>query len=543
MFRTHMPLALALAGALLLAACSSSKKPEPAPEPAPPPAAEPVPEPSAIDLPEGHGLDDVAEDGKPQSFVLAAGASQRYADTVFSCPAGGDDCTITVTSTLGTVSATSTGGMATAALHVTMPPSGLTQEQIEGLGELLADGGDGVMSVISGLGTGIGQLDVGYGQAPAIKTAAGSPAFSSASAPPSIDDWMGSALERTNADGTVDRVAVYAPASAPAGTDTTFAIKHGNAAGNSNDVSLPNGTAVAVAITGPSSYVPAEVAPGTTPPSGITITLSATLTSVSFLGTYDGVAGTFTCAGAANDTCAIARGADNMVTATLSGATLIFVASDPNAVIPGSSDSFSAFGWWLQTPDGDDEIENYGSYAFVEGTAVSHTTLRTLAGTATYKGPAAGRYVKREKGGQFAMSGAFTASARLTANFDYSVTDAQNNTSTGVSLSGRITGFKDADGNSLGFRRLTLQEDAVTADSGTLQAFSGGAKFDAHGTLTSTTAADVDDAWTASFYDQTGTAQPSTVAGTFGAAAGAFANSGSADSGYAAVAGAFSASK
>ena len=85
-----------------------------APPPPPPPA------PKDLALPTGHGL--TVDSAGGDTFTVMAGETKKFGNTNFACPADGEDCTVTVTSTLGTVSATYTGGMVTAALD--KPPAG-----------------------------------------------------------------------------------------------------------------------------------------------------------------------------------------------------------------------------------------------------------------------------------------------------------------------------------------------------------------------------------------------------------------------------------
>ena len=157
-----------------------------------------------------------------------------------------------------------------AALYVP-PPTEFTAQQTSELATLLLTPTKTVDA-----GKEVGQLQVAYGEAPSIKTANGKPAFSAAAAPPAIEGWTAAALERTNADGSVDYVAVYS--NAMAGDSTTFAKKYGIHVGDRNNVStadtIPDVTRIldnAVA----DGFIPSEFGKTVVPSADVTIKIAA----------------------------------------------------------------------------------------------------------------------------------------------------------------------------------------------------------------------------------------------------------------------------
>ena len=129
------------------------------------------------------------------------------------------------------------------------------------------------------------------------------------------------------------------------------------------------------------------------------------------------------------------------------------------------------------------------------GTAV--TDLSAATGSATYRGPAAGRYAVYEPDTGDSDIGSFTASATLQADFD---TDM---------VSGTITGFSNNSSWSLG-----LKQSAIS--NGTAGVATNGVTWTIDGIP------DDSGAWEAGFYSNLGggtiTYQPHGIAGTFEAA-------------------------
>ena len=105
------------AALLILAACGGggsdiTRRPPPVQDP-PPPQAHPV------SLPDAHDLAGWLTANPGGTVSVPAGEHRDVGGVRFSCPAGGADCAVTVTAEDGTITATSTDGMASAML---VPP-------------------------------------------------------------------------------------------------------------------------------------------------------------------------------------------------------------------------------------------------------------------------------------------------------------------------------------------------------------------------------------------------------------------------------------
>ena len=203
--------------------------------------------------------------------------------------------------------------------------------------------------------------------------------------------------------------------------------------------------------------------------------------NIAVAGTYDGVAGTYTCA-----TCAIEDGDDddNDITAAdfssdafvmLAAGERSFVNNTSWAFKPGSitsrvkaedqadqDDAFLYFGVWSSIPDNING-DTYNFRYVAGGGAESGTDVDNfdqLIGPATFRGGAVGRYVTRgQVGGQNAKIGTFTATATLNAHFG--VADPL----TAGTLSGSITDFRE-DGSPLAGWRVTLGGGGSPANVG-----------------------------------------------------------------------------
>ena len=89
----------------------------------PPVVVEPVPPvPVALALPADHTLLDDLAFGQSQVLELAPGTSETRGTVMFSCPAGGDPCVITITKSLDKVVAEYTGGAAAAVTTIVVYP-------------------------------------------------------------------------------------------------------------------------------------------------------------------------------------------------------------------------------------------------------------------------------------------------------------------------------------------------------------------------------------------------------------------------------------
>ena len=159
--------------------------------------------------------------------------------------------------------------------------------------------------------------------------------------------------------------------------------------------------------------------------------------------------------------------------------------------------------------------------------------IEALSGSATYTGAAAGQWSERAAGARDGASGAFTADATLTADFDQTPW---------LALSGTINDFRNASGNVLGSWTVTLANGG--RDGGTMH----GGGFVKKG-LTSGAADGVNwsGGWVAQFFRRSATdphtALPTAVGGVFLAHHGTPAMAESGDQGFVGVIGAFGAEK
>ena len=235
-------------------------------------------------------------------------------------------------------------------------------------------------------------------------------------------------------------------------------------------------------------------------------------------GTYRGIDGTFTCPTG----CTVTTAADGTVTIVNGNGDMQFTPEDVIATYDKADDGYVYFGWWLNKPD--KNTDDHMVEAFAGGNNIA-TAPAGLEGTATYMGPAAGKYVTKsftDGDPTDAQVGHFNATATLTANFG---PDKVGDLLADM-ISGSVTGFEQ-DGESLGTWKVSLKEATIDPSgsfaSTTDMNFGGATSGDAG-------------LWQGQFYGPGATPaadQPGTAAGTFDALVG--------DSGY--VTGAFGAQK
>ena len=435
----------------------------------------------AVALPDRHTLDSWLTHNPDGSLTVPAGEHRDAGGLRFSCPADGGDCTLTVTSEDGAVAVSSTGGAATAGplpaaaarLAGTPPPAPSAQT--------------------------------------APSTAAGATAHGIASAIVSLGD-----------DALTDPFVSWPVSDRPLTLGVPYHVLPlslhklskgilGGELDNDDDPSTPTGFAAADA-----------------PPA-----ISGWSGSARAWSRADGAGGTTV------DTVTLYAKAD-------------------------SGESYLAFGYWARVPgSGAAGIGTFGNdpthhsihktkrnplslnAAWPRGANVfaagrhhywpgGWSQLDALAGAATYAGAAAGLYSERAAGARDGASGAFTADAALTADFDARY----------VRLSGRIDNFRDASGAPLGDWTARLANDSGGLTGG---GFNGGG-FAVSGNVAG--AADGrgwSGGWVAQFFRRSAadpqTAHPTAVGGAFQAHRGTPAMAASDDAGFVGVIGAFGAGK
>ena len=230
-------------------------------------------------------------------------------------------------------------------------------------------------------------------------------------------------------------------------------------------------------------------------------------------GYFGGARGTYTCDGDGTHTCTSAvAGSNGGVILSGTGQTWTFTPNDrAMAKVPDSE--YQNFGWWLRKTDA-----GYTVHAFtgsMGGTAISD--IAPVGGTATYTGPAAGKYSIYDSGPK---GGHFTAMVELKA--DFGTTDAGSE----GTISGMIDSFM---GDTAGMDTWMVKLPALDlATAGTFAAATAGTPTDAEkpvwsiGDAAGATAADSE--WGGSLHSPNAGGTPQVAVGTFSANYGVIGN-------------------
>ena len=146
-------------------------------------------------------------------------------------------------------------------------------------------------------------------------------------------------------------------------------------------------------------------------------------------GSYNGAAGTYTCAGGADD-CTVTLDAMGMLTAMSDG--WIFT-PDMGATSDVPDADYLQYGFWLKrTTDAMDAVTYDEVETFAASSAAESGNVGSVTGSATYRGGSSGVYVRNvyNTDGTIdrATSGHFTAAAALTATFGQVNDDAGEGT-------------------------------------------------------------------------------------------------------------------
>ena len=307
--------------------------------------------------------------------------------------------------------------------------------------------------------------------APALGTATGGKAV-----------WTGHIVSRERSGGWIENVVIYSDIMAP--TPESFEKAYGG---------LNPGTAADKVESGDFNMTPA---PGATRYEGITLRMHAgdpTATGPStssqtafwklvspnpdvdmgddfgglgdptapadagatFMGSFDGVPGTFECRQTARDCEATQRaGTDSSEPDRfISTEKWSFTADSKDTMVgsPRQDGDYLTLGFWLMEPD--DARGNYSYAPYYAGRDVFQVLrIDGLTGKATYAGPAVGKYAVREFRSEEAYKGIFTADASLAVDFKV--------TGPGT-VEGSISNFVSADGHNLGDWQVDLMETAI----------------------------------------------------------------------------------
>ena len=222
-------------------------------------------------------------------------------------------------------------------------------------------------------------------------------------------------------------------------------------------------------------------------------------------GTFDGVSGQFTCTTAP---CTVTTNAESELEASDNWR---FTPTSPlTDMVKVPDDAYAYFGWWLNKPKANDGVHDVEVFAGGTTGHEASTVHDDIVGSASYTGPAAGKYVtKTFKAGVQTEAGVghFTATANLVAKFG-AADDA------GM-LGGTVTSFMLDDTTSAPWR-VTL-EDADLSNGQAI--FNGNTNVNFGGGFVDADAANTVGTWQGSFYGggATDADAPSTVAGTFDA--------------------------
>ena len=345
---------------------------------------------------------------------------------------------------------------------------------------------------------------------------------------PPITGWESAVMTGTRSGGKAS-ANVYSNVEAP--KDELFAVVYD---GQTTDITDADADANAA------NWAKARIAPGATYAGGGT--------SGDVAGTFDGVAGTFTCTA----TCPAPadfptrRSNGSFIAGSLPAGTWEFKADDKDATVKVADTDHLSFGYWLSKSSAGIPTNFRVWYGGSKDVAAS-AAVTALDEAVTYTGAAAGKYVVKDDIANTATPGYFTATTELMADFRASQIPTTAGADNVAIVSGTISEFMDGDTQPMDDLALTLSgylsydttentlnvrsddhldhdDDAGTAAvaSNTVKAKSGGAS---HGTVGS---------WEAQFFgSEKNTNLPTGVAGAFQATVG----------GQAAVVGGFGASK
>ena len=235
------------------------------------------------------------------------------------------------------------------------------------------------------------------------------------------------------------------------------------------------------------------------PPSSASYIYSDTHREPSFRGAFDGVPGLFECARTSGACTLTADGNGKLRQGA--GDRWQFIADAPNdATVAVRDADFRYFGWWVEEPNEagpNGFVYKFATFSGGSAPFEPDTTMAAVAGTATFEGQSAGRYVTRFSPDGSAVAGTFTADAELTADFGDGVQAG--------TLEGTMTHFHDQDGDHLDWE-ITLASDEIGS--------TGAVEGDATGRIQSNQSGT--GSWTASFFgNDRNDGRPGSLSGEF----------------------------
>jgi hypothetical protein len=247
---------------------------------------------------------------------------------------------------------------------------------------------------------------------------------------PNVGDarWSGMMFENSEPAAATEHVALYTDIETP--KDKKFSAEYDTSGGLvlGNEVLVLSGLIEAGDLPAPGTKFIYEAAldPGSTDPTPQHVR--------GFGGTFHGIAGNYSCS-SSRPLCSLAN-SNGKYTAE---GNWTFTPNDRQATVKVQDPDYIRFGWWQSTPDkaGTDGKYTYAFQTFSGGSEAFTGMVNVVEGTATYKGPAAGRYVTQDTFAGTANAGSFTAKAELVADFDM----AADGVTTGTSISGKVANF------------------------------------------------------------------------------------------------------
>ena len=509
------------------------------------PMPEPEPTPVAVTVPDAMYLND-ANMPMEGMTTIAAGGTYESGGVMFSCAAGGEACELNI---MADGSVTSTGGDVTAmlteaAMTQVAAAKLMYRDQIIGKDRAIeaaanlpaasAGGVPGEAAIIINRG----------GSGPASVTSAGY-SKSEGTILSNGDVWVGTRLMQT-AGGNTNHLFVYTdkePATriqfynwdGDATTPSLYADTVTDARTAPADATTVI-TPLALGGTGatfsdstadltrfPKAQLPKEGSKTESYQVNDASTPGGTNDRVSIPGNYNGAGGRYLCTPASGTTCSVTVDPTGAYTSAdtwtfvpeLNSTAWIQDGGTAAGAGGGQQGEFMSFGWWLQEPAAATGPYTFRYYA--DGSAHNLASGNLAAGSATYNGRAAGKYVVQtidDTGVTGGNAGMFTAAASLTATFN--ATGAQG------TLEGTINGFQtDNMGVDVSGWSVTLASQTLTDTTGT--------SVTSAGTVNDPTAANFDGAtammggdpahgtWSSQFFGQPATADayPLGVGGVF----------------------------
>ena len=439
---------------------------------------------------------------------IAAGMTADIGDITFSCPAGGEACSVVVAAD-GT--ATSTGGAATAAesqasldrketarmaaVEAATKAAGTKRTAIQAEADQATEaglGGDETPTGGDGQQEGSYNLNIKHGETSIVKEAAAeadNETFTQADMDLGDGTTMHVLTMDADTDGNVVEEVVMVHTDVEAPKATAFAMVAGQALnardldtgadGPDGDGDLTNDfTALTV---GTSAAVLALVMSSEfTSDTRATLTFDfddASTTSMDEAdevdGTYNGAMGTYRCNGTAD--CTVTLDGDGKITAMSTG--WVFT-PDAGATSDVPDADFLHYGFWLQRTTDSDGVLTYNEVETFAGSSIAASgDVSDVTGKATYSGDALGVYVhsvtKPDGTEASATSGHFTADVALTAYFGQVPVSSTDSTGTIApnllnKLSGTINNFMLSGHDQGPGWSVTLEESEIAGGTGTV---------------------------------------------------------------------------